>query len=138
LFLPAIATVAAISAIATPPATATMASTPTSPAAPPAAVPTAPATAAFRLGTCLIHHQVSPAKILPVQGIDRTFRIFVCVHFHEGEAARLARETVTNEIDCRRGYSDLRKPLLKLLFRRRKRKISDIELLHLVLLLSGT
>lgn len=138
-FLPAIATVAAISTIAAAPATASMASTPTTASAP-AAVPPAPAaaTAALCLGTRLIHHQVSPAKILPIQGIDRTFRIFVSVHFHEGEAARLARKTVTNEIDCRRGYSNLRKPLLKLLLRRRKRKISDVELLHLLLLLSGT
>jgi hypothetical protein len=78
-----------------------MAPTPTASAAAPAAKSTAPAAAAaLCLGTCFVHHQVSPAKILSVQGIDRTFRILVCVYFHEGEAARLARETVTNQIDC--------------------------------------
>jgi hypothetical protein len=98
--LPTITAVAAISAIATPPATASMTSPPTSTPAAPAAAKSAPAAAALCLGTCLIHHQVSPTKVLPVQGIDRAFRIFVCVYFHKGEAARLARETVTNQIDC--------------------------------------
>ena len=60
----------------------------------------APAATTLCLGTCFVHDQVSPAKILSVQGIDRTFRIFVRVHFDEGETARLARETVTNQIDC--------------------------------------
>jgi hypothetical protein len=135
--LPAIA---AVSAIAAAPATAAMAATPTTAATAPAAVTTttAPAATALCLGTRFIHHQVSPAKILPVQRIDRTVRIFVAVDLHEGETARLARETVTNQIDPRGRYPHLRKPLLKLFLRRRKRKITDIELLHLSLLLPGT
>jgi hypothetical protein len=136
--LPAITAVAAITAA---PATATVAATPAATAAAPTAVSTSPATAAaaaLRLGTCFIHHEVSPAKILPVQRIDGAVRVFVISDFHEGETARLARETIANQIDARRGYSHLRKPFLKLLLRRGKRKITDIELLHLLLLLPGT
>src|SRR6266478_8343539 len=126
--LPAIATVAAISAA---PATAAM-------AAAPAAVPTAPATtaaAALCLGTCFIHDEVSPTEILTVQRVHRAIRIFVVGNFNEGEPARLPRKTVANQIDAGGSYTDLRKPLVELLFRRGKRKITDIELLHLLLLL---
>jgi hypothetical protein len=136
VLLPAISAVAAISAA---PATASVASTPAATTAAPASVSTSPAaSAAFRLGTCFIHHEVSPAKILPVQGVDGAVRVFVIGDFHESETTRLARETIANQIDARRCYSHLRKPLLKLLFRRGKRKITDIELLHLLLLLPGT
>jgi hypothetical protein len=106
-----------------------------------ASVPTAPAAAtaaALCLGTRFIHHEVSPAEILAVEGVDRAIRIFVIGHFNEGEPARLARKPVANQIDARGSYTDLRKPLVELLFRRGKRKITDIELLHLLLLLSGT
>jgi hypothetical protein len=133
--LPAIA---AITPIATSSATAAMAAAPTTAAAPPATVTPAPAATALCLGTRFIHHQVSPAKILPVQRINRPVRIFVAVDLHEGETTRLTRETVTNQINPRGRYPHLRKPLLKLFLRRRKRKITDIELLHLSLLLSGT
>src|SRR5207249_9838024 len=76
---------------ATPPATA---------AAPPAVSAPAPAaTAALRLRTCFVDHQISPAEILAVQGINRAVCIFVAINLNEGEAARLARKTVTNEID---------------------------------------
>jgi hypothetical protein len=140
--LPAIATVAAISAASattTVPATTTPTAT-TAMAAASAAVPSAPATAAtaLRLGTCFIHHEVSPAEILTVQGVHRAIRVFVVGHFNEGESARLSRKTVANQIDARGSYTNLRKPLVELLFRRGKRKISDIELLHLLLLLPGT
>jgi hypothetical protein len=134
--LPTIAAVASISTAAAP-ATAAMTAASTAPTAP-AAVTTATASAALSLGTCFVDHQVSPAKILPVQRIDRTVCVFVAVNLHKGETARLARETVTNQINSRRRYPHLRKPLLKLLLRRRKRKIANIELLHLSLLLPGT
>jgi hypothetical protein len=136
--LPAIAAVAAISAA---PTTAAVAAAPAATAAAPTAVSTAPTAAtaaALRLGTCFIHHEVSPAKILAVQGVDGAVRVFVIGYFHEGETARLARESIANQIDARRCYSHLGKPLLKLFFRRGKRKITDIELLHLLLLLPGT
>jgi len=133
--LPAIA---AVTAIASAPATAAMTAAPATTTAAPATVTTAPASTALCLGTRFIHHQVSPAKILPVQRIDRPVRIFVAVDLHEGETARLTRETVTNQINPRGRYPHLRKPLLKLFLRRRKRKITDIELLHLSLLLPGT
>ena len=118
-----------------------MAATPTAATAASAAVPAAPATtaaAALCLGTCFIHHQVSPAKILTVQGVHRAIRIFVIRHFNEGEPARLSRKAIAYQIDARGCYTDLRKPLVELLFRRGKRKITDIELLHLLLLLPGT
>jgi hypothetical protein len=110
--LPAIATVAAISAA---PATAAMtaAATPTTAtamAAASAAVPSAPASttaAALCLGTSFIHHEVSPAEILAVQGVHRAIRVFVVSHFNEGETARLSRKTVTNQIDARGSYTDL-------------------------------
>ena len=137
VLLPAIAAVAAISAA---PASAAVASTPAATAPAPTAVSSAPASTstALRLGTCFIHHEVSAAKILPVQGIDGAVRVFVIGDFHESETTRLARETIANQIDARRCNSHLGKPLLKLLFRRGKRKITDIELLHLLLLLPGT
>jgi hypothetical protein len=58
-------------------------------AAAPAAVPTSPAATtatAFRLRTRFIHHEVSPAEILSVQGVDRALRVFVSVHFDERKA----------------------------------------------------
>src|ERR1700694_5698717 len=129
--LPAIATVAAISAA---PATATM-------AAASAAVPAAPATAAAAalcLGTCFIHYEVSPPEILTVQGVHGLIRFFVIRNFNESEAARLSREPIANQIDAGGSYADLRKPLVELVFRRGKRKITYIELLRLLLLLPGT
>jgi hypothetical protein len=133
--LPAIAAVAAISAA---PATAAMAAAPTAATAS-AAIPAAPAaSAALCLGTCFIHYEVSSAKILPVQGVDGAIRIFVIRHFYEGEPARLSRKPVANQVDARGSYTDLREPLVELVFRRGKRKITDIELLHLLLLLPGT
>src|SRR5258706_281954 len=91
--LPAIATVAAISAA---PATAAVApaTTPTAAtamAAAPAAISAAPAgtaASALCLGTCFIHDEVSPAEILTVQGVHRAIRIFVVGNFNEGEPAR--------------------------------------------------
>jgi len=78
-----------------------------------------------------IDDQVPPAEILAVQGIDSAIRIFVALNFDEGKTAGLPCETVTNEIDARGSNADLREPFLKLLFRRGKRKIADVELLHL-------
>ena len=95
------------------------------------AASTAATAAALCLGTRFIHNEVSPAKILAVQGGDRAIRVFVIGYLNEGEAARLAREAIANQIDARGSYTDLRKPLVELFLRRGKRKISDIELLHL-------
>src|SRR5207245_11711840 len=109
--------------------------------APSAAVSASPAStaaSALCLGTCFIHHEVSPAEILTVQGVHGAIRVFVIGHFNEGEPARLSRKPVANQIDARGSYTDLRKPLVELLFRRGKRKITDIELLHFLLLLSGS
>jgi hypothetical protein len=102
--LPAVAAIAAISTTtisAAPAATAAaVTAAATTPAAASAAIPAAPATAtaaaAFRLRPGLIHHQVAPAEILPVQRIHRTVCVFVAIHFYEREASRLSRKTVTN------------------------------------------
>src|SRR5712692_717329 len=137
-WLPAITAVAAISAAS---ATAAMTATPTATTATSASVSAAPAStaaSALCLGTCFIHHEVSPAEILTVQGVHRAIRVFVIGHFNEGEPARLSRKPVANQIDTRGSYTDLREPLVELFFCRGKRKITDIELLHLLLLLSGT
>src|SRR5258706_4114191 len=110
-------------------------------AAPSASVTTAPAStaaSALCLGTCFIHHEVSPAEILTIQGVHRAIRVFVIGHFNESEPARLSRKPVANQVDARGSYTDLCKPLIELILRRGKRKITDIELLHLLLLLSGT
>jgi hypothetical protein len=133
--LPAIAAVTTIATIATAPPAATSTGT----AAPAAVAATAPAAATpLSLGTRFIDYQVSPAKVLPIQRIDCAVSFFIVVDLDEGKTTRLARETVANQIHARGGNSCLRKPLLKLILRRRKRKIADIKLLHLSLLLSGT
>jgi hypothetical protein len=128
--LPAIPAVAAISAAsATAAASATTAVSATT-----AAVSAAPATAAaaFRLRPCFVHHEVAPAKILPIQRINCAIRVLIIGNFNEREAPRLARETIPNEIHTRWRYAYLREPLVELIFRRGKRKIPNIELLHLL------
>jgi hypothetical protein len=91
-----------------------------------------PATAAtLSLRARLVYHQVPAAEILAVQGVDGAVGIFIALHFDEGKTARLSRETVTNQIDARGSNAYLREPFLKLFFRRRKRKIPNVELLHL-------
>jgi hypothetical protein len=90
--VPAISAVAAISAASTA-STATAAVT-----AAPAAVSAAPATtaAALSLRPCFVHHEVTPAEILTVQGIDGPIRVFIVGNFDEGEAARLSSKTITD------------------------------------------
>jgi hypothetical protein len=136
--LPAVAAIAAISATtisASPAATTAMTAASATAAATSATITAASATtaaaAAFRLGPGLIHHEVAPAEILPVQGIHRAICVFVAIHFYEREASRLSRKAVTNKIDAGRGNTDLREPLLKLIFRSGERKIPNVELLHL-------
>jgi hypothetical protein len=68
---------------------------------------------------------------LTVERIHRPIRIFVAIHFDECETARLPRKTIADEIDARGCYTDLREPLVELIFRSGKRKIPYIELLHL-------
>src|SRR5579864_3538266 len=99
-----------------------------------AAVSTPPPTAATALclGTSFIHHEVPATHILTVQRVDGTLGIFVVSYFDECEPARLSRETVTNQVDTRGSYTDLRKPLVELIFRSGERKIPDIKLLHLL------
>jgi hypothetical protein len=78
-----------------------------------------------------VDYQVPPAEILAVQRVDRAIGVFVALHLDEGKTARLSRETVTNEIDTRGSNAYLCEPFLKLIFRRGKRKVADVELLHL-------
>src|SRR6185437_2549784 len=99
----------------------------------PTAAATAPAAATATLGLrpSFIDYQVPAAEILSVEGIDGAIGVFVVLDFDEGETAGLSREPVPNKIDARGSNADLCEPFLKLLFRRRKRKIADVELLHL-------
>src|ERR1700674_1419295 len=122
--LPSVAAVAAISAASTATTSSTAATTSSSPisAAPPAT------TLGCRL--VFVHDQFSPAEILSVERVYGLVGVFVVGDFHEGEAARLTRETVADQIHSRGSYTNLREPLVKLLLRRGKRKITDIELLH--------
>ena len=78
--LPAIATVAAISAA--PPAVAASATATSA-----AAITAPPAAAAFRLRTRFVDHQVSAPEVLAVQRINRPVRVFVTVDFDEREPA---------------------------------------------------
>src|SRR5262249_7489594 len=125
----AVAPVSPVPAIASVTATATAVTTRS---ATPAAV-TATATTATTLGLRprFIYNQIASSKILAVHGIDGAVSFFVISDFHEGKAARLSRETVANEI-YRRGIDTcLREILVQAIFRSGKRKITDIELLHL-------
>jgi hypothetical protein len=136
--LPAIAAVAAISPAPASTAT-TIPAAPTSSAPASTAAITAPAaTAALCLGTRFIYNEVPSAKILAIQRIDGAVRVFVVGDLDEGETARLPRKTIADEIHSRGSHTDLRKPLVQLILRRGKRKIPDIKLLHLSLLLPGT
>jgi hypothetical protein len=133
--LPAIAAIAPVAAISTvaaaAPAATTAAMSTTASAA--TAAETAPATtaAALLLGTSFIDDQIAPAKVLAIHGIDRAIRFFVVGNFNESETTRLAREPVTNEIDCRGINTSLREKIMQRIFRCGKRKITNIELLHL-------
>jgi hypothetical protein len=134
--LPAIAAVATVSAIASAPATpATSASVAAAMPAASAAVTSTPAAAsaatAFSLGASFVDDKVPAAEILAVEGVDGAVGVFVVGNLDEGETARLPGKTIANEIDTRGSNTDLSKPLLHLFFRRGKRKITDVKLLHL-------
>jgi hypothetical protein len=75
--------------VPTPASPATATTVAATPAAVSAATTAAPATtaAAFGLRPCFVHHQVTPAKILTVQRVHRTVRVFVIVHLDESEPA---------------------------------------------------
>jgi hypothetical protein len=131
--LPAITTITATVAPAAP------ATAPASAASAPAAIsatatawsPAATASSTFCLRPRFVHNQVPPAKILAIEGINGAIGVFIVGHLHKRKSSGLARETVANEIDARRSYTNLREPFIELILRRGKRKISDIELLHL-------
>jgi hypothetical protein len=127
----AASTATAAAVTATSAATATMAPASAAITAATAAASTAATATAFGLRPRFVHHQVASAEILAVQRVHRAIRIVIIAQFNERKSTRLARETIPNQIDTRGSYTDLREILVKLIFRRGKRKISDIELLHL-------
>jgi hypothetical protein len=90
----------------------------------------------LRLG--FVDHEIAAAEVLTVERVDGFFGVFVGGNFDEGETARLPGEPVANEIDGRGSNSDLSEPLVELVLRRGKRKVANVELLHLPLLLPGT
>jgi hypothetical protein len=61
-----------------------------------ATAPATPASGALGLRPRFIYDQVPAAEILTVQGVDRPVRIFVVVHFNEGEPARLSRKAIAD------------------------------------------
>jgi hypothetical protein len=92
---------------------------------------TAAAATAFRLRLGFVHDQIASAKILTIQAVDGFLGVFVDGNFHESEAARLPGEAVTDKRDRRRSDSNLREPFVELVFCGGKRKVTNIELLHL-------
>lgn len=132
--LPAIAAVSTVAAISAASAatTASTAVAATS-AATTAAITSAPTAATRPLGlrTRFIDYQVPATEILTVEIGDRAIRFFIIGNFDEGKTPRLAREPIPNQIDCGRVDPYLSEPLLQLLFRCRKREITDVKLLHL-------
>ncbi|HET9803004.1 MAG TPA: hypothetical protein VFP96_07200 [Candidatus Acidoferrum sp.] len=132
--LPAIAPVAPVSAITTIAAATTTAASAAAMTTTPAAIAaatTSAATTAFSLRPSFIHNEIASPEILAVHGIDGAVGFFVVGDFDEGKATRLSRETVANEIDCRGIDTRLREKFVQAILRRRKRKIANIELLHL-------
>jgi hypothetical protein len=133
--LPAIAAIAPVAAISTvaaaAPAATTATMSATASAATAAETATAATAAALLLGTGFVHHEIAAAKILAVHGIDRAIRFFVIGNFDESETTRLAREAITNEIYSRGINTSLREKIVQRIFRCGKRKITNIELLHL-------
>src|SRR5579884_2300459 len=119
--LPAVAAISAV-APATAAATATAAAI---------SAATAAATAALGLGTRFIHHQIAPAEILAVQRIDGPIGFLIIGDFNESKTPRLTREAVPNQIHRRGADPGLYKIIVDLVFRCGKRKITNIELLHL-------
>gem|GEM_PF-4580137 len=104
--------------------------------APATAATTTEAAAATTTGARLlragfIDDQITAAEILPVHGIDRAIGFFVIGNFDEGETARLAREPITNEVDCRGINTSLREKIVQGIFRCGKWKITNVKLLHL-------
>src|SRR5207244_2574156 len=77
--------------------------------------------------TSLVHPELSAAKHLTIERLDRVRRVLV-LHLNEAEAARPPRLAINGE----RAGHDLpvsRKELLYFLFCRREREVSDIDLL---------
>jgi hypothetical protein len=115
--LPAVPAVAAISTIAAASTTTTAAISATA-ATTTAAIATTSAATPRSLGlrAGFVDHKVPATKVLTVQAVDRTIRVFITGNFDEGKAARLARKPVTDQTNCRGINSQLTEPLLQLLF----------------------
>jgi hypothetical protein len=62
--------------------------------------PAATAASAFSLGSRFVHYQVAPAKVLAVERVHGAIRVFIIVHFHKREPARLSGKPVTNQINA--------------------------------------
>jgi hypothetical protein len=101
----------------------------------PAAAPettAAPATTTtLLLRASFVDYQVAATEILAVEGINRAIGFFIVGNFNERETTGLSRETITNEINCGRVDTRLREKFMQRIFRRGKRKISNVKLLHL-------
>jgi hypothetical protein len=112
-YLPTVAAVAAIATIAAAAATSTAAAIATAAATTPAisTATTAPR-GTFRLRARFVHNKVPTTEVLTVEAVDRAIGVFVTGDLDEREAARLARETVTDQTNCRRIDTSLPKPFL--------------------------
>jgi hypothetical protein len=112
--LPAIAAVTTIAAAVATTATTAAATSATATTSTVASVSatTSAATRAFRLRARFVDHKVPAAKVLTVEAGYRAIRFFIIGDLDESKAARLPRETVTNQADGRGADSQLSKPLL--------------------------
>jgi hypothetical protein len=133
----AISATAATATTTTASASTTAAATATTTASTPAAVTTATtavtaaAATAFGLRLGFVDDQIASAKILTIQASDGLLCVFVGGDFDESEAARLPGEAIADKRDSRRSDSNLREPFVELIFCGGKRKVTNVELLHL-------
>jgi hypothetical protein len=66
----------------------------------PAWTPAPTAAPTFSLRPCFVHHQVAPAKVLAVEGVHSAIGIFVIVHLHKREPARLSGEPIAYQVNA--------------------------------------
>jgi hypothetical protein len=85
---------------ATTTTTATMAAASAAISAATAAASAATATAALGLRPGFVHHQISTAEVLTVQGVNRTIRVFVVGYFDKSEPAGLTGEAIADQVDA--------------------------------------
>jgi hypothetical protein len=88
-------TPAPVAATATTTATATATTTATTIST--AAAPATATAAALGLGLGFVDHKVASTEVLPIEGIDGLFGVFITGNFDERETTRLAGKTIADQ-----------------------------------------